>query len=193
MEQQGELEDRVARELDGISPMRREFDRWFLSLLSTTAETLLRRWLLVANVINGTILAGAVLVPLMMAAGLRPVAGALFAAYHLICLQNPDHSYFLMGYQLAMDQRMVAIFGSTFAAGLAFVLLRGLIRTLPWRVYFLLILPIAIDGFTQLFGWRTSNWELRTLTGVLFGTATVWLTYPPIDRALRFRLAIGLS
>ncbi len=184
MEQQWELEDRVARELDGISPMRQALDRSFLSVLSTTAETLLRRWLLVANVINGAILAGAVLVPLMMAAGLQSVARALFAAYHLICLQIPDHSYFLMGYQLAMDQRMVAIYGSMVAAGLVFIPLRDRAGTLPWRVYFLLMLPIAIDGFTQLFGWRQSNWELRTLTGALFGSATVWLTYPHIERAL---------
>ena len=40
---------------------------------------------------------------------------------------------------------------------------------------------MAIDGFTQLFGWRESTPELRTLTGALFGLASVWLIYPRID------------
>ncbi len=185
MEQQQDLEKRISRDLDGISPMRQAFDRCFLSVLSTTMVALPGRWLLVANVLNGAILAGAVLVPLMMAAGLQPVAGALFAAYHVICQQNPDHSYFLMGYQLAMDQRMVAIYAATLAAGLIFAPVRDRVRPLRWRTYFLLILPIAIDGLTQLFGWRHSNWELRTTTGALFGMATVWLAYPHIERALR--------
>ncbi len=137
------------------------------------------------NGLSGAILAGAVPVALMMAAGWQPVAVALFAAYHLICQQNPNHSYFLMGYQLPMDQQMVAIYGSTLAAGLIFVLLRDRMRPLPWGAYCLLILPTAIDGFTQLFGWRHSNWELHTATGASFGAAAVWRAHAHIKRALR--------
>jgi uncharacterized membrane protein len=46
---------------------------------------------------------------------------------------------------------------------------------------------MALDGFTQLFGWRESTWELRVITGLLFGFASGWLVYP------RFDLAMGLS
>jgi uncharacterized membrane protein len=35
-----------------------------------------------------------------------------------------------------------------------------------------LMLPLIIDGLTQLVGYRESNNQLRLLTGVLFGIAT---------------------
>jgi sortase A len=95
---------------------------------------------------------------------------------------------------------------------------------LPQRSYFLLMLPMVVDGFTLMFGegrfanrpyidWRTTNawfrpvagwlglqlsesfyagttlgslnWGLRTLTGGLFGLASVWFAYPYIERAMR--------
>ena len=42
----------------------------------------------------------------------------------------------------------------------------------------LLVAPMAVDGLTQLGGWRESIWELRLATGVLFGLASAWLLYP---------------
>ncbi len=179
-----ELESRIARELDGISDRRLAFDRWFLQGAATALRALLRHWLLIANLVNGAIVAGAVAVPLFRSAGWDGVAGVLFSAYRLLCLQNPDHSYFLLGYQLAMDQRMMALYGFSLLAGLAFLPLRGRLGPLPWRLFFLMALPMAVDGFTQLFGWRHSSWELRTATGGLFGVATVWLVYPYLQRVL---------
>lgn len=173
---------RIVRELDGISPRRAAFDSWFLGAGAAGLRALLHHWLLIANLVNALLLLGAVAVPLMRAAGWGGVAGSIFSAYRLICFQNPEHSYFLLGYQLAMDQRMMALYGSSLLAGLAFVSLRNRLPPLPWRLFFLMALPIALDGFTQLFGWRQSGWELRTLTGGLFGVATVWLAYPHLDR-----------
>ena len=37
---------------------------------------------------------------------------------------------------------------------------------------------------SDLAGLRTSNWALRTLTGALFGMATVWLAYPYVQEAM---------
>ena len=48
---------------------------------------------------------------------------------------------------------------------------------------------MALDGFPQLFGWRESTVELRTLTGALFGLASLWLVYPRLDRVLRAPVA----
>ena len=36
---------------------------------------------------------------------------------------------------------------------------------------------------TQLFGLRESNWELRTLTGVIFGLGVCWFLLPQIQSA----------
>jgi len=47
------------------------------------------------------------------------------------------------------------------------------------------LLPMALDGGTQLFGLRESNWLLRSLTGAIFGIASVWLAYPYIEDAMQ--------
>lgn len=38
------------------------------------------------------------------------------------------------------------------------------VRSRRSRFYVLFVIPIAIDGLTQLVGWRESNWWLRTET-----------------------------
>lgn len=89
------------------------------------------------------------------------------------------------GYKVAVCQRDVAIYSSVVLAGLLFGLLRGRIRTISLKVYLLLLIPIALDGLSQLFGLRESSWWLRTVTGALFGGASVWLAYPYIESAMR--------
>lgn len=91
-----------------------------------------------------------------------------------------------LGYKVAICQRDIAIYGSMFIGGLIFALLRRRRRIpkLPIKVYLLCLAPIAIDGVSQLVGLRTSNWVLRTLTGALFGLATVRLVYPYIQESM---------
>jgi uncharacterized membrane protein len=43
------------------------------------------------------------------------------------------------------------------------------------------MVPMALDGGTQLFGWRESTWELRTLTGIIFGLGVCWFVLPYIE------------
>lgn len=179
-----EPDDRVTYELEGISERRRAFDRAFLSALAAALQILRRRWLLAVNVAHGTILLGALAAPLMRAAGWRAPGDALFSAYRILCQQNPERSYFLLGHQLALDQRMLAIFAALLLGGIAFAPMRGRLRPLTWRGYALLTVPMAVDGLTQLVGWRQSNWELRTATGLLFGAATVWFAYPRLEWAV---------
>jgi len=88
------------------------------------------------------------------------------------------------GYKIAVCQRDVAIYGSVVLAGLLFGILRGRARTISFKYYLVLLVPIALDGLTQLFGLRESNWWLRTITGALFGGASVWLAYPYIEAAM---------
>lgn len=95
----------------------------------------------------------------------------------------------MAGYKVAICQRDIAIYGSVLAAGLFYgYVTRGAdrpARALNWKLYVLLLLPIALDGGTQLFGLRESNWLLRSFTGALFGIASVWLAYPHVDGAMR--------
>ena len=78
----------------------------------------------------------------------------------------------------------MAIYGSMIVAGLIFGLVRRRVPKLPVKIYLLFLIPIAVDGISQLVGLRTSNWWLRTLTGALFGMATVWLAYPYVQESM---------
>ncbi len=189
MDDEQVLAQHIRHELDDISPRRQAFDRWFLGSIGRLSTWVLRHWLLIANLANAIIMAGAVANPLMRAAGWDWLAVPLFAVYHVLCEQRPERSYFLLGYQMALDQRMTAIYASSLIAGLTYIPLRGRLRPLPWRIFFLMSLPMAVDGFTQLFDWRFSTRELRTITGTLFGIGMVWLLYPYLDRAIRPLLA----
>lgn len=96
-----------------------------------------------------------------------------------------------VGYKVAICERDVAIYGAILLSGLVFGALRprlrranGLFAKLPLWVFGLLMVPIAVDGLTQLFGLRESNWLLRTITGGLFGAGAVWFSYPYIQEAM---------
>jgi uncharacterized membrane protein len=90
-----------------------------------------------------------------------------------------------LGYKVAICQRDVAIYGAVLLAGLAFALLRRRLGALHWRWYLVLLVPIALDGGLQMIGLHESNWFLRSLTGALFGIASVWLAYPYIEDAMQ--------
>lgn len=90
-----------------------------------------------------------------------------------------------VGWKVALCQRDVAIYSGVLLAGLSYALVRRNARPLPFKLFILLTLPIAIDGGTQLIGLRESNWLLRTLTGALFGAAAVYLAYPYVQDAMQ--------
>ncbi|MCO6449258.1 MAG: DUF2085 domain-containing protein [Caldilineales bacterium] len=91
-----------------------------------------------------------------------------------------DHEH---GYKTALCQRDIAIYGTMFIVALLFSLRRSRVPRLPFKFFVLMLIPIAVDGLSQLFGLRTSNWYLRTLTGVLFGLAVIWLAYPYLQQS----------
>ena len=87
-------------------------------------------------------------------------------------------------------------------AGLLFGLVRQRIRPLPiWIWFFLGILPIALDGGSQLIASlpllrlpvRESIPALRTLTGALFGVMNVWLAYPYVEQTMQETRTLVLS
>ncbi len=94
-----------------------------------------------------------------------------------------------LGFKAAICQRDIAIYGSIFLGGLGYGVLRqlaprGRVPTLPWKYYLLFLIPIGMDGVTQMVGLRESNWWLRSATGALFGVASIWLAYPYVDEAM---------
>jgi len=103
-----------------------------------------------------------------------------------------------VGYKMALCQRCTAIYGAIFLFGLFYTLGRRRVRPLPWWAYVGFgIVPMALDGGYQFLsyalplllpGFPITPYEttplMRTLTGALFGLATVWLAYPLIQETM---------
>ncbi|MCL5959698.1 MAG: DUF2085 domain-containing protein [Chloroflexi bacterium] len=176
---------KLAYEVDDISPTRRAIDEKLISWIEAFLKFFGSHWLALLNFVNFSVVSGALLAPTLMSAGLLGPGSILFSSYRLLCHQLPFRSDFIFGYQVAMCQRNMAIYTSMFLAGLGFSFVRRRLKPLSWRWYLILITPMAIDGFTQLFGFRESNWTLRVITGTLFGIATIWLAYPHLEIGMR--------
>lgn len=80
------------------------------------------------------------------------------------CHQKPERSFFINGYQFPVCARCTGILLGYIAS---FVLL-GRIEINYWMCI-LLLLPMAIDGLSQLKGKRESTQFLRVTTGFLGG------------------------
>jgi uncharacterized membrane protein len=177
-----------------------------------------RSWLAAVNLAVAVFVGLPFLAPVLLALGYDAPANAIYAAYAVVCHQWPFRSYFLfgphavygavalgaligqdatysfvgspeLGYKVAFCERDVAIYLAVLLAGLAYGRWRGRLPSLGLAGYAVMILPMAVDGVTQVFGWRESTVELRTVTGALFGVASVWLIYPRVDALFERDLA----
>ncbi len=103
-----------------------------------------------------------------------------------------------VGYKVAFCERDVAIYAAILAFGLLFALFGRRLPSLHWALWILIgIVPIAIDGFWQLFSEFNWPWLVaylpyhestpfqRILTGFLFGFATAWFAFPNIEESMR--------
>lgn len=154
----------------------------FTQRVDAVARWLLPRWLAIANLINAVTVAGAVLTPLVRAAGWTPLATLLYLAYRPLCPQRPGHSFFIAGYKMAFEQRETAIYLGLTLSGLLFAPLRHRLRPLNWRFLLLASLPMLVDVLSQTVGLRDSDWRWRAATSVPFSLAAVWWAYPYLQR-----------
>lgn len=146
---------------------------------------LARHWVLFIGLFLGLYAGLPLLAPILMAKGYDLPANLIYSAYRFACHQLPSRSYFIFGNQVAYCHRDTAIYGTLFVATLLFGLVRRWIKPLPWQGYVAFIIPMGIDGLTQLVGLRTSNWQLRTITGFLFGLGSAWLALPYLEEAFQ--------
>ena len=114
------------------------------------------------------------------------VARAIFAARNYV---GDDQ----IGYKIALCQRDVAIYGGILIFGLLFSLSGLRLKSIPWYLWLALaIVPIGLDGFSQLFSqpplsfipYRESTPFLRVLTGFMFGFFTAWFGYPMVEETM---------
>jgi uncharacterized membrane protein len=151
---------------------------------SRLGNFLLIYWVHLFTAMLGLVIAIALTIPLLFYFGLDAIASPLFDALHFVCAQIPSHSFYILGYQVGLCARNLAIYSSMFAGGLVFIISKKRFPGIPWWLFVLMALPMAWDGFTQMFGLRESTWELRVITGALFGLGAVWFTLPLIQKLL---------
>lgn len=85
--------------------------------------------------------------------------------YSIPCHRRPERCFHVRGEPLPLCARCMSIL-------LGFLFIPVLYLThgsIPWWVGIVLQVPMLIDGFTQLFGWRESTNWLRTMTGLCSG------------------------
>ncbi len=93
--------------------------------------------------------------------------------FDYICHRRPDRSFFYKGHQFPVCARCTGFYIS----GIASIILLKF-YPVPYTLTTLLIgtillIPCAIDGFTQLFEMRESNNILRLITGILGGIGLI--------------------
>lgn len=90
-----------------------------------------------------------------------------------------------LGWKMAICERDIAIYAALLLVSLIYANRGGALPALHPLAFVALALPMAIDGVTQLVGWRESTWELRVLTGSLFGIGCAWFVLPTLDAMMR--------
>src|SRR5205085_6975573 len=145
------------------SPARHSLDRAMNSTGRFVSNFLINHWATMITYVLGVLVFAALSVPFLSYFGLDGISKQIFFALHLVCAQIPSHSFYIFGHQLGMCARNFSIYSSMFATCLVFVLSKKRLPGIPWWLWALLILPIALDGTTQMFGLRESTWELRVL------------------------------
>ena len=186
---------------------------YVLSVVLWFTRFFLKHWLALANVALALSVIFPLAAPLLMHAGYERAGRIAYLVYSPFCHQIPERSFFLfgrewvysygelaralrgdvprrfmgnalLGYKMAICQRDMAIYAIGLASGLLFGLVRHRWRRITLRWFALMSLPMAVDGFGQLFGLWTSTWVSRLATGGLFGFAMVRLAFPLIEEAL---------
>lgn len=93
----------------------------------------------------------------------------------LMCHRIPERSFFYKNHQFPVCARCTGVYLSLITAPL----LKHLNLTINTLILvgIILLIPMAIDGTTQLFKLRESNNYLRLLTGFLGGIGTISLAF----------------
>ena len=167
-----------------LSPLTQQQRQMFARVTHVAGVWMLSYWATVITVVLGLIVAIALSIPFLSYFGLDIIAKPLFYSLHFVCAQVPSHSFYIFGHQLGLCARNLSIYVSMFLGSLVFVLSKKRLPGLPWWLWVLMLLPMAVDGVTQMFGWRESTWILRVVTGTLFGLGNIWFVLPLIQKTL---------
>ncbi len=108
------------------------------------------------------------------------ISDIIYRIYSTACHQWDDRSFHILGHKLAVCARCTFIYFGNMITLLTLYSRRMQRMDKPLislKIYFLLALPLLIDGFTQFFGLRASTNPMRAVTGFLFGISSAYFFY----------------
>lgn len=104
----------------------------------------------------------------------------------LICHQRPDRSLLVAGLHMHLCSRCFSFYLTSFILLILFIFNRQFIVK-KQVVFYALLLPLIVDGTTQLFGFRESTNLLRCITGSLASISVspiIYLKYHELIHAV---------
>lgn len=186
------------------------------SPLDRMARYIGQRWLRLAMIALAIFVGLPWLAPVFAANGWWGLADPIYTAYAVTCHQLPERAGSVFGFQVAFCWRNTAIYGGILLFGILYGLVRD--RNIAWLQwlkkpirlwgFILLLLPMALDGFSHMLGLRdmnenvnmdmwygwlfrssgsqlfSPNWWLRIVTGLLAALGFVWFAFPRLQRAM---------
>jgi uncharacterized membrane protein len=161
-----------------------KFSRW----LDRRLLWLSANWFVAVNAFFGILAGLPVLAPILMHYGFTGPANRIYQAYRLTCHQFPSRSYFIFEHQVAVCHRDLAIWTTIFVGGTLFGLVRHRLKQgLPFHWWLLFVIPIGLDGGTQLVGdfYEVMPWFIPT--GFAFGVAIILTLILWRRKALRWQ------
>jgi uncharacterized membrane protein len=105
-----------------------------------------------------------------------PISQSFYQALRPICHQWPTRCVWIFGSNTALCSRCLGFYFSLFLTGVFASVKRN--SRLNWKLSLILFIPFVIDGYTQFMGWRTSNNNLRFITGFMAGVGIGLFIYP---------------
>ena len=126
--------------------------------------------------------------------GYLMVSKFTYGIFHPICHQKPERSFFVFGYPLGVCARCTGIYLGMLILTILYPLAKCMNDNSTPSKYYLIasMIPMALDGGTQLLGMRESFNELRFITGFIFGGALIFYLIPVFNQ-LVLKLALKLK
>lgn len=117
-----------------------------------------------------------------------------YGIFHPVCHQNPERSFFVFGYPLGVCARCTGIYLGMLILTILYPLAKHTGDNSTPSKYYLIasLIPIVLDGGTQLPGLRESFNELRFITGFIFGGALIFYLIPVFNQIVQ-KLALKLE
>ena len=108
------------------------------------------------------------------------ISDTIYLIFSIMCHQLPQRSYFIFGYKMAVCARCFGIYTGMLIGTIIYPFIKKLsdFKIPNIKYYIISLIPMAIDGTTQLIGLRESFNELRFITGFIAGFVSIFYFLP---------------